>query len=153
MPPQTAHAASTVRNRSLFWLGWALAAALGGVVVFTQVIKPDAAPALQTIAILSDKQSERQFVVMLDKSVSTLQVSALDVTLPHDKTLQLWMIKGSAPPRSLGLITQRDGNTFKLPAEALDNQTVLAISLEPPGGSPLPGPSGPVVYQGNVRAL
>lgn len=151
--PQTAHAASTVRNRSLFWLGWALAAALGGVVIFTQVIKPDAAPALQTIAILSDKQSERQFVVMLDKSVSTLQVSALDVTLPHDKTLQLWMIKGSAPPRSLGFITQRDGNTFKLPAEALDNQTVLAISLEPPGGSPLPGPSGPVVYQGNVRAL
>lgn len=150
VPP---HAASTVRNRSLFWLGWALAAALGGVVVFTQVMKPDAAPALQTIAILSDKQSERQFVVMLDKSVSTLQVSALDVTLPHDKTLQLWMIKGSAPPRSLGLITQRDGNTFKLPAEALDNQTVLAISLEPPGGSPLPGPSGPVVYQGSVRAL
>ena len=153
VPPQTAHAASTVRNRSLFWLGWALAAALGGVVIFTQVIKPDAAPALQTIAILNDKQSERQFVVMLDKSVSTLQVSALDVTLPHDKTLQLWMIKGSAPPRSLGLITQRDGNTFKLPAEALDNQTVLAISLEPPGGSPLPGPSGPVVYQGSVRAL
>ena len=153
MPLQTAHAASTVRNRSLFWLGWALAAALGGVVVFTQVMKPDAAPALQTIAILSDKHSEQQFVVMLDKSVSTLQVSALDVTLPHDKTLQLWMIKGSAPPRSLGLITQRDGNTFKLPAEALDNQTVLAITLEPPGGSPLPRPSGPVVYQGSVRAL
>ncbi|MFP5593978.1 anti-sigma factor domain-containing protein [Kluyvera sp. 142486] len=152
-PIQTAHAVSSAQNRPLFWLGWALAAALGGVVVFTQVIKPDAAPALQTIAILSDKQSERQFVVMLDKSVSTLQVSALDVTLPRDKTLQLWMIKGSAPPRSLGLITQRDGNTFKLPAEALDNQTILAISLEPPGGSPLPGPSGPVVYQGNVRAL
>ena len=71
VPPQTAHAASTVRNRSLFWLGWALAAALGGVVIFTQVIKPDAAPALQTIAILNDKQSERQFVVMLDKSVLT----------------------------------------------------------------------------------
>lgn len=153
VPHQTPPAASSTRGRPPFWLGWALAAALGGVVIFTQVIKPDSSPALQTIAILSDKQSERQFVVMLDKSVSTLQVSALDVTLPHDKTLQLWMIKGSAPPRSLGLITQRDGNTFKLPDEALDNQTVLAISLEPPGGSPLPGPSGPVVYQGNVRAL
>ncbi|WP_333498311.1 anti-sigma factor [Kluyvera sp. CHPC 1.2972] len=153
VPHQTAQVASSAGNRPLFWLGWALAATLGGVVILTQVIKPDSPSALQTIAILSDKQSERQFVVMLDRSVSTLQVSALGVTLPHDKTLQLWMIKGSAPPRSLGLITQRDGNTFKLPAEALDNQTVLAISLEPPGGSPLPGPSGPVVYQGSVRAL
>ncbi len=144
---------SRARGRPLFWLGWALAAAMSGVVIFTQVIKPDSPHALQTIAILSGKQSDQQFVVMLDKSASLLQVSALNVTLPRDKNLQLWMIKGSAPPHSLGLITQRDGNSFKLPSDALDNQTVLAISLEPTGGSPLPGPSGPVVYQGNVKAL
>lgn len=144
---------SPAGKRPLFWLGWALAAAMGGVVIFTQVIKPDAPHALQTIAILSGKQSDQQFVVMLDKPASLLQVSALNITLPRDKSLQLWMIKGSAPPRSLGLITQRDGNSFKLSSDALDNQTVLAISLEPSGGSPLPGPSGPVVYQGSVKAL
>ena len=146
-------APSPAGKRSLFWLGWALAAAMSGVVIFTQVSKPDAPHTLQTVAILSGKPSDQQFVVMLDKSASLLQVSALNVTLPRDKSLQLWMIKGSSPPRSLGLITQRDGNSFKLSSNALDNQTVLAISLEPSGGSPLPGPSGPVVYQGNVKAL
>ncbi|AGP47065.1 Anti-sigma-K factor rskA [Serratia plymuthica] len=140
-------------QRPMFWLGWALAAALAGVVIFTTEIKPETTHYLQPIAVLSGSQPNAQFVVNLDKSTSVIQVSALNVTLPQDKNLQLWLIKGSTPPRSLGLILHRYSNAFQLPSERLDNQSMLAISLEPVGGSKLAGPSGPVVFQGKVTPL
>lgn len=141
---------SPSRQRPLFWLGWALAAAMTGVVIFTHLYNT---PELQPIAVLNGTQPNAQFVVSLDKAASVIQVSALNVTLPQDKNLQLWLIKGSAAPRSLGLIVHHDRNSFKLPGETLDNQTVLAISLEPVGGSKLAGPSGPVIFQGKVSQL
>lgn len=145
-PPVT----SSTRLQPLHWLGWALAAVLAGVVIFMNVIKPDAAYHLQPIAILSGTQKDAQFVVSLDKSTSVLHVAALNVTLPRDKNLQLWMVKGSAPPRSLGLIIHQESNAFPLVSESMDNQTVLAISLEPVGGSKQAGPSGPVIFEGKV---
>ncbi|MDE8557970.1 anti-sigma factor [Pantoea vagans] len=136
-----------------FWLGWGLAAAMTGILVFSWVIKPDATHALQPIAVLSGAQPDAQFVVSLDKRASLIQVSALNVTLPENKNLQLWLIKGSAPPQSLGLIDHRNSNAFKLPSGELDNKTILAVSLEPVGGSELSGPSGPVIFQGKVTLL
>ncbi|WP_288473291.1 anti-sigma factor [uncultured Pantoea sp.] len=136
-----------------FWLGWGLAAALAGFLIVSYVTRPDVTPALQPVAVLSGAQPDAQFVVSLDKSASLIEVSALNITLPADKNFELWLIKGSAAPQSLGLIARREGNAFKLPAGALDNQTVLAVSLEPLGGSKQAGPSGPVVFQGRVTLL
>lgn len=135
------------------WLGWAVAAALAGVLVFTYVSKPENVSPMQPVAVLSGSEVGQQFVVSMNKSASLIQVSALNVALPEAKTLQLWLIKGNNPPRSLGLITRPDRNEFSLGSAALDNQSVLAISLEPPGGSKLAGPSGPVVFEGKISAL
>ena len=57
-------------------------------------------------------------------------------------TLELWVIVGDAPPRSLGLLTDTT-QTIALP-QAAAGQT-LAISQEPPGGSPGDAPSGPIL--------
>ena len=102
------------------------------------------------MAILNGTQSDTQFIVSLDKSARLLRVSSLNVVLPQAKNLQLWLIKGHEPPQSIGLITERGSNEFQLAANLLDNQTTLAISLEPVGGSPLVGPSGPIVYMGKT---
>ncbi|MDQ1210895.1 anti-sigma-K factor RskA [Pantoea anthophila] len=67
--------------------------------------------------------------VTLDRAALRLPFSALNITLPQNKSLQLWLIRGSAPPRSLGLITHPDHNVFPLPPGTLDHQTALAISL------------------------
>jgi anti-sigma-K factor RskA len=146
-------AVTPVRSRPTAWIGWALAAVLAGVLVFTYVTKPEQASPMQPVAVLNGAQPGEQFVVSLNKSASMIQVSALNVTLPQSKNLQLWLIKGSNPPRSLGLITHTAGNAFTLGAESLDNQSVLAISLEPVGGSKLAGPSGPVIFQGKISML
>jgi anti-sigma-K factor RskA len=146
-------AKTPARLRPATWLGWACAAALAGVLVFTYLTKPDQTSLMQPVAVLSGAQPNEQFVVSVNKSASLIQVSALNVTLPQSKNLQLWLIKGNNPPRSLGLITHNDRNEFKLGSESLDNQSVLAISLEPAGGSKLAGPSGPVVFQGKISLL
>ena len=144
---------TSIRRQPGFWLGWGLAAAMAGVLIYNLVIKPDAPHSLQPIAVLSGAQPNAQFVVSLDKSASLIQVSALNITLPENKALQLWLIRGSAAPQSLGLIDHTDSNAFRLPPGELNNQTMLAVSLEPVGGSKLSGPSGPVIFQGKVTLL
>jgi len=60
---------------------------------------------------------------------------------------ELWLIAGDAAPVSLGLIP---GNEVFLPAPALAAGVILAVSLEPSGGSPTGAPTGPVLVTGVV---
>lgn len=60
---------------------------------------------------------------------------------------ELWLIVGDAAPVSLGLI---EGDTVVLAARALAPGAVLAVSLEPAGGSPTGAPTGPVLVTGAI---
>jgi anti-sigma-K factor RskA len=43
------------------------------------------------------------------------------------------------------------GGTARFKAASVDTFPALAVSVEPPGGSPNPdGPTGPVIYTGRV---
>ena len=79
----------------------------------------------------------------------------LQVSLEADRVLELWSVPPDGAPRSLGLIAA-DGVTViarqKLPASLLRGGTAaLAVSVEPPGGSPTGAPTGPVVYAGKLQ--
>jgi anti-sigma-K factor RskA len=63
---------------------------------------------------------------------------------------ELWLIAGQAAPVSLGLVEAAE---FRRPLAALPQGAVLAISLEPAGGSPTGAPTGPVLVTGTVTAL
>lgn len=58
---------------------------------------------------------------------------------------ELWLIVGTDPPVSLGLIPA-NGETISLPGAAAG--AVLAVTLEQPGGSPTGQPQGPIVAAG-----
>lgn len=73
----------------------------------------------------------------------------VDVALPPQRVLELWAAAGSNPPRSLGLISER-GATVVRQARLPDGTDHLAVSLEPPGGSPTGAPTGPVLYVGRL---
>ncbi|MCB0197499.1 MAG: anti-sigma factor [Anaerolineae bacterium] len=69
--------------------------------------------------------------------------------LPEDQTYQLWVAPdGNTTPTSVGLIDLQPDNAdwflVSLPLSSQDVQ-VVGLSIEPEGGSPGPGPSGPVV--------
>lgn len=78
----------------------------------------------------------------------------MQVALQPDRVLELWSVPPAGNPRSLGLIAA-DGLTVlppgRIPATLLTGGTsALAVSLEPPGGSPTGVPTGPVVYAGKL---
>ena len=78
------------------------------------------------------------------------------VALAPGRVLELWAVPPEGKPRSLGLISAASATVIrrdKLPTALLDarNTAALAVSVEPPGGSPTGVPTGPVVYAGKLQ--
>ena len=73
------------------------------------------------------------------------------VSLQADKALELWAVPPQGAPRSLGLISAQ-GATVVQRGKVLDNTAALAVSLEPPGGSPTGAPTGPILYIGKLTS-
>lgn len=79
----------------------------------------------------------------------------MQVNLQPGRVFELWSVPPQGAPKSLGLISA-DGVTRldprKLPETLLRGGTAaLAVSVEPPGGSPTGAPTGPVVYAGKLQ--
>ncbi|MCW5664795.1 MAG: anti-sigma factor [Piscinibacter sp.] len=81
------------------------------------------------------------------RAVVTRPITA--VALQGDRVLELWAAAGRNPPRSLGLISAQ-GVTVVRRASLPAGTDHLAVSLEPPGGSPTGAPTGPVLAVGNL---
>ena len=73
----------------------------------------------------------------------------VNVSVQSDRVLELWAAAGNGAPRSLGLIAA-DGATVVKKAVLPPGTDHLAVSLEPPGGSPTGAPTGPVLYVGKL---
>ena len=85
-------------------------------------------------------------------NVRPLELAAVDT----GRSLQLWAIPVEGKPVSLGLIP-RDGDgrivLSQSQQQLIKVPVVLAVSLEPQGGSPTGQPTGPVLYQGPLASL
>lgn len=134
--------------RSLGMVSTGLAALLLVIVMTKPVVD---APSIAYVATLTDDKANTAVVLTADTRNHALDVRLLSTAqLAADKSLQLWAVPKSGSPRSLGLVTADKGQ-LKLPANAIgDDVALLAVSLEPKGGSPDPnGPTGPIIYKGN----
>lgn len=119
-------------------------------VLLTRLPEPGA-PAASYVATLSNDQSQPVIVITGDakRRQLTVKVVARQDIAP-DKSLELWAVPKQGAPRSLGLVAANGSVTLPLPENATpESIPVLAISLEPKGGSGNPNaPSGPVIYKG-----
>ena len=154
-----------------FWrnLGLVASGVAAGLLVAIGLIAPqapDPAPqpvvvrvpsnemAASYLAVLSDaKTNKPMLIVSAGRSSNELWVKTLDpaIQLP-DRSLELWALPDGQPPKSLGVVP-RSGQMASLKlATAADaafaDVAALAVSLEPPGGSPTGAPTGPVLYTG-----
>lgn len=154
-----AHAGAGWWDRVAFWrpLGLlatgAMAALLAVVALLPGVKAPPAEPVPAAyIAVLSDPKTQRPVLVATAaRHDARLSIRALDpAILVPERSLELWAVPKDGGPRSLGLV-ETDRAVLKLAAEAdrtLRDVPLLAVSLEPKGGSPTGAPTGPVLFSG-----
>jgi len=101
---------------------------------------------------LNEDQDHTAYVLTAAKGDSAFEVRrAASVSLPDDKTLELWAVPKNGRPRSLGLLPANGRAKYSANDSGFGaDLALLAVSVEPLGGSPDPnGPSGPIVYKGN----
>lgn len=72
---------------------------------------------------------------------------------PQGRVAELWVIPAGQAPVSLGLVSMDKSLTVNVPTElqdALVTGSLLAITMEPPGGAPEGKPTGPIVAKGGI---
>lgn len=139
--------------RSLSVASLALTLLLAGVLKTMTV----GAPQVDHIASLIDDKARTALLLTADSAHQVLTVRLVEnAPVAADKSLQLWAVPKAGAPRSLGVLPASGAIALPLNAGALgDDIALLAVSLEPRGGSPgAGGPTGPILYKGNwVRML
>ena len=86
-------------------------------------------------------------IVRVDTRTGTAQVRPVGAEAPAGRNLELWYV-GAEGPKPIGLVGVAS-NRVTLPAGASPDG-VIAVSVEPPGGSPTGQPTGPVIYTGKL---
>jgi anti-sigma-K factor RskA len=124
-------------------------AALIAVAVFL----PQPADEASYVAVLSDpKTNQPVLVASADQRGTVLRVNTLEPKIHvAGRSLELWALPRGGKPQSLGVVSPQNRMNLKLVAaaeQALGDVPALALSLEPPGGSPSGQPTGPVLYSG-----
>lgn len=146
------------------WLWPALTAAFAMafvVVLLPRVMLPDEAalsPA-ERLALIQDSEQQPLWVVTVDEESGRLSTIAVNVPAKEaDRVFELWMLPAQGAPESFGLlpaVQEERGSRRLSPAllALLADAQGLAVSLEPPGGSPTGAPTGPVLFSAPVIGL
>jgi anti-sigma-K factor RskA len=114
------------------------------------------APNAPLIAKLESTAGQPGFIAAIDSAGGGLTIVPAAATEVNQRVLQLWLIAPGDHPRSLGLIEPGRPIHINLPADLMQRvavQATLAVSVEPPGGSPTGLPTGPVIASGKLTKL
>jgi anti-sigma-K factor RskA len=142
------------------WRGLAITATAALVLsVALQLLRPagiEPAPSATPIAQLEGKAEVARVVAGLTHDRATLVLHAARPVLAGPaQSYELWLIpvEGGAP-LSLAVLGNLDARVPVAPAHSkrLVPGAKLAISIEPAGGSPTGGPTGPVIVSGQIGA-
>ncbi|HTJ56789.1 MAG TPA: anti-sigma factor [Devosiaceae bacterium] len=155
--PQPAARSSGLWNSLGFWRGlaatcFALAIVAGG---FALAPRPPLT-GQELVAALEAEGSNIKFVAFYDEAAGMVRIAALSGDAAPNKDFELWAIHGTSPPVSMGVIPVGSKSDIAVPAAMRPGfvaGTVLAVTLEPKGGSPSGAPTGPVVAKGATTAI
>ncbi|MER8444334.1 anti-sigma factor [Mesorhizobium sp. M1066] len=141
-----------------FWRGLAAAAAAAlAIYIAVPVLNPPVEqPQARLVASLAAEGSDVKYLAVYDAAHHEVGLSHVSGERASGKDFELWMIEGKNPPVSMGVIPA--GATAHIvvsPAaqQKLAQGAVLAVSLEPSGGSPTGQPTGPVVAAGDLKSI
>ncbi|SFC33789.1 anti-sigma factor [Massilia yuzhufengensis] len=140
-----------------FWRTLGVASSMVAALLLVTVMQERAAPQVTDIATLVDDQAQTALLVTADRERQLLTVRLVATrAITPEQALQLWAVPKQGKPRSLGVLGGGQQLALPLTAQAIGaDVAVLAVSLEPKGGSPDPnGPTGPILYKGGwIRVM
>jgi anti-sigma-K factor RskA len=132
----------------------AVAASLVALLTVPKAIVPPVAPApvRPLVAVLAPTEGAQQAPVaaLVDRRDGSVRLTAT-IVVPADRVAELWRIGGDKVPRPFGLLAPGAVAPALLKNARLPTpDEVLAVSIEPVGGSPTGQPTGAVVATGTV---
>jgi anti-sigma-K factor RskA len=141
------------------WRTWQLAAAasLIAVALIVGLIVHRQQPPLQTLAVLGTDSAHPLWRIERRTQLAALTISVVGpVQRLPGKAYELWALPRGGAPVSLGLLPA--GGTYERTLNSAQRAALLAadkvaVSVEPAGGSPTGGPTGPVVIVASLPAL
>ena len=139
-----------------FWRGLSLATGALAAACIGALIYLGNAPQQAPLTACIDGDGRRHFVATIDTRSSSIAVVPAAYSADATREPELWLIPADGKPRPLGMLRADRAVTIKIPSElaALTvGNAVLAVSLEPPGGSPTGSPTGPVIATGKLTNL
>ncbi|MDP4025152.1 anti-sigma factor [Methylobacterium sp. NEAU 140] len=140
-----------LRRQVRRWQGIAAGAGLlaAGLALFITV-GPSTGPGDgRYIAVVQGGGALPALIVRVDTRSGTAQVRPVGADAPAGRSLELWYV-GAAGAKPLGLVGTTPSRVTLPPGASQDG--VIAVSVEPPGGSPSGQPTGPVIYTGKLIA-
>ena len=134
-----------------FWRVWAVAATLVlAVMIVTQHYIPAPERRAAEFAVVSDAKGLPMWVISVHPEDKRIDMKALaENPPPAGRSYELWMLPEQGNPVPMGLMNEAGTKSEHVSDEVLAHLAQakgLAISVEPPGGSPTGLPTGPVIY-------
>lgn len=156
----TAARPTSVWQSLAFWRGFAIASAAlatASIAALAYIgLVPGPRPPL--MATLAGSAGQPNFVAAVTATGDSLVVVPASLLTTDPRAIELWLIPTgpNQRPHSLGLVQPGQPIRLTIPpdlAGRLGPDATLAVSLEPPGGSPTGQPTGPVIASGKLTSL
>jgi anti-sigma-K factor RskA len=148
-PEPTARRPEWLRSLA-FWRIATLAASATAAAAILYAVSLAPTPPASVVAVLNDDKGEAAWIATSEPRRGEIAVAPIrKVAIDAAHAFELWAIAGG-PPRPLGLLAPEPDRPLTVQASLMPPAGVLAVSVEPAGGSPTGLPTGPVLYKGNV---
>ncbi len=155
LPAQASKGAGWWQNLA-FWRGLSFAAGALAVACIGALIYLGNAPQKAPLVASIDGGGHHHFVAAIDMARGSIAVQPAAYSADATREPELWLIPADGKPRPLGMLRADRAVSLTIPPELMTqtvSSAVLAVSLEPPGGSPTGQPTGPVIATGKLTTL
>jgi len=139
-----------------FWRGLSFAAGALAAACLAALIYLGPFTRQQPLVAAIEGGGHRHFVATIDTRRGTVAVVPAAFSADATRVPELWLVPPDGKPRAVGLLRADQTVTLTLPPELAalaKDDAVLAVSLEPPGGSTTGLPTGPVIATGKLTFL
>jgi len=143
-----------LRRSLILWRSVSAAAASMAAVMALVAFwpRPPEGPTPVMTSEIAESKGPIVYVAMMDPAHHRVILQPVSMTSTPGRSPQLWLIGPDGKPVSLGIAEFAKPVELKLNTSPTGAE-VLAVSIEPEGGSPTGQPTGPVVATGKLQLL